>query len=173
MLRLILAFVDILLHRRGPQDVPSSRFLLWSLFATLLATDFAVLWWAGLSARWFVVDVLVIGLHVWFVWALLRLFNRQPRFRQTMTALLGAGVLLSALQAPLVRSVMEPPPDPQNPTLTLPGLLWFLIMIWSIDLSAFVFSRALERPYLLCLAIVLAYALLIQSLQVTLLQPVT
>jgi hypothetical protein len=36
-----------------------------------------------------------------------------------------------------------------------------------------VFSRALERPYLLCAAIVIGYFLLIRSLQITLLPPVT
>jgi len=171
VLRLFLAFVDIMLHRRGPDSIPSSPFLLWSLFALSLAADFVVLWIAGRSARWFAVDVLIFGLNVWFVWALLRTFNRQQRFRQTMTALLGAGVLLAVLQAPLVRSLVEAPPDPQNPALTLPRLLWLLLTFWSIDIGAFVFSRALERPYLLCIAVVIGYVLLIESLQVTLLQP--
>ena len=173
MLRLIFAFVDIMLHRRGPDSLPSSPFLLWALLATSVAADFAVLGLARQSARSFAVDVLVVGLNVWFVWALLRTFNRQSRFRQTMTALLGSGVLLTVLQAPLARSVLASPPDPQNPTLALPDLLWLIIWIWGIDISAFVFSRALERPYLLCIAIVIGYVLLIESLQATLLQPVT
>jgi len=119
------------------------------------------------------VSLLVTGLDIWFVWALLRTFNRQSRFRQTMTAMLGAEVLLGLLQAPLVRPLVEaPPPDPQNPTITLPGLLLLVILIWSIDISAFVFSRALERPYLLCAAMVIGYFLLIRSLQITLLQPI-
>jgi hypothetical protein len=173
VLRLIFAFVDIMLHRRGPDTLPSSPFLLSALFALAFAADFVVLALAGRSVRWFAVHVLVFGLNVWFVWALLRTFNRQTRFRQTMTALLGTGVLLTVLQAPLVRAMLEPLPDPQNPTLTLPRMLGLLIMIWSIDIYAFVFSRALERPYLLCIAVVIGYALLIESLQATLLQPVT
>jgi hypothetical protein len=173
VLRLIFAFVDIMLHRRGPDTLPSSRFLLWLLIALSIVADFLVLWLAGSSARSFAVTVLVAGFDIWFVWALLRTFNKQPRFRQTMTAMLGADVLLAALQVPLVRSVVETPqPDPQNPTLTMAGVLWLLILLWSIDITAFVFSRALERPYLLCVAIVVGYVLLIRSLQITLLQPV-
>jgi hypothetical protein len=173
VLRLILAFVDIMLHRRGPESLPSSRFLFWALFALSIVADSAILWLAGESARAFVVALLVAGLDIWFVWALLRTFNRQPRFRQTMTAMLGAELVLSILQAPLVRPLVEaPPPDPQNPTMTLPGVLLLLILVWSIDISAFVFSRALERPYVLCAAIVIGYFLLIRSLQITLLQPV-
>jgi hypothetical protein len=61
VLRLFLAFVDIMLHRRGPDSIPSSPFLLWSLFALSLAADFFVLWIAGRSARWFAVDVLIFA----------------------------------------------------------------------------------------------------------------
>jgi hypothetical protein len=173
VLRLILAFVDIMLHRRGPDSLPSSQFLLWTLLALSILADCAILWLARESGRAFAVSLLVTGFDLWFVWAVLRTFNRQPRFRQTMTAMLGADLLLAALQAPLVRSLVDsPPPDPENPTVTLTGVLWLAIIVWSIDISAFVFSRALERPYFLCVAIVIAYFLLIRSLQITLLQPV-
>ena len=171
MLRLFLAFVDIMLHRRGPDSIPSSPFLLWSLLALSLAVHFAINWWAGGSGRAAAVDVLVLGLDVWFVWALLRTFSKQPRFRQTMTALLGVDIVLSLLFAPVIPWLVAQ--DPQNPTLTLPVLLTVLAFVWAIDINAFVFSRALERPYLLCTAIVIGYALLIRSLQVTLLQPAT
>jgi hypothetical protein len=173
VLRLILAFVDIMLHRRGPDSLPSSQFLLWTLLALSILADCAILWLAGESARAFAVSLLVTGFDLWFVWAVLRTFNRQLRFRQTMTAMLGAELLLAALQAPLVRPLVEaPPPDPENPMITLTGVLWLAILVWSIDISAFVFSRALERPYFLCVAIVIAYFLLMRSLQITLLQPV-
>jgi hypothetical protein len=173
VLRLIFAFVDIMLHRRGPDGLPSSRFLLWALIAVSILADFVVLSLAGSSGRSFAVNVLVAGFNIWFVWALLRTFNKQVRFRQTMTAILGAGVLLTILQTPLVRAVVEAPaPDPQNPAVTLPNVLWFLIFVWAIDIQAFVFSRALERPYLLCIAVVLGYVLLIESLRLTLLRPV-
>lgn len=171
MLRLILAFVDIMLHRRGPQDLPSSRFLLWLLLAASLGVELAVTLWSGGSLLIVAVAVLVTALNVWFVWALLRTFNRERRFRQTMTALFGANVILTLLQAPIVPLIEVP--NPQEPVLTIPIFVTTLVFLWSIDISAFVFSRSLERPYLLCVAIVIAYSLLILSLQATLLQPVT
>jgi hypothetical protein len=45
--------------------------------------------------------------------------------------------------------------------------------LWSIDIMAFVLSRALERPYLLTLAIVIAYVFLIASLQLSLIPRTT
>ena len=174
MLRLILAFVDIMLHRRGPESLPSAPFLLWTLLALSILADAAILWLADESGRAFAVSLLVTGFDLWFVWAVLRTFNRQPRFRQTITAVLGAELLLAVLQAPLVRTLVEaPPPDPENPTVTLTGVLWLAILVWSLDISAFILSRALERPYLLCVAIVIAYFLLMRSLQITLLQPIS
>jgi len=173
VLRLIFAFVDIMLHRRGPDSLPSSQFLFWALLALSILADGIILWMAGEPGRAFAVSLLVTGFDLWFVWALLRTFNRQPRFRQTMTAMLGARVLLGVLQVPLVSALAKAPPDAQNPQVGFAGILWLLLLVWSIDISAFVFSRALERPYLLCAAIVIGYFLLIRSLQITLLPPVT
>ncbi len=170
MLRLIYAFVDVMLHRRGPDSLPSSSFLFWWLVALSLAVDFFILGLLQRPGRWFAVSALIFGLNVWFVWALLRTFNKQPRFRQTMTALLGANVILSLMQAPLMPLLKDS--DPQVEGITVPWALALVALVWALDISAFVFSRALERPYLLCIAIVIGYALLIESLRVTLLQPV-
>jgi len=170
VLALFLAFVDIMLHRRGPQDLPSSKFLFWTLLAASLGVELAVTFSNGGTALAATVAILVTGLNLWFVWALLRVFNRERRFLQTMTALLGADTILSLIHAPFVPFLELP--DPENPALTIPMVATTLVFLWSVDINAFVFARALERPYLLCVAIVIAYALLIVSLQATLLQPV-
>lgn len=170
MLRLIFAFVDIMLHRRGPEDLPSSRFLLWALLAAAVSVELALLAANGGTGRGVVVVLLVAFLDVWFVWALLRAFGRERRFTQTMTALLGVGTVLNLLGAPLVPLILaSATPEPQ---LTLPLILTALLGVWSIDIGAFVFARALERPYALCVAIMIAYALMIMTLQTTMLQPV-
>ena len=168
MLPLILAFVDIMLHRRGPEDLPASKFLLGLLLAASFGLELTITLWSGGSGRTVAVAALVTVLNLWFVWALLRTFGRERRFRQTMIAMLGADIVLSLLHAPVI-PVLEVP-DPERPTVTIPMLLTMLAFFWQIDISAFVFSRALERPYLLCVAIVVAYALLMLSLQATLLQ---
>jgi hypothetical protein len=180
VLRLILAFVDIMLHRRGPADLPSSRFLVWLLLAVSLGVELGVLYANDRSMREAAVSVLVTLLDVWFVWALLRTFNRQRRFRQTMSALLGTKTILNVLGAPLLpwlnastaASAASSTAAAAEPQITLPLLLTALLGIWSIDIAAFVFARALERPYLLCVAIMLGYVLLIVSLQTTLLGPI-
>ena len=173
MLRLIFAFVDIMLHRRGPDSLPSAPFLFWTLLVLSVAADLLVLWWAGGQVRVFAVSLLSTGFDLWFIWAVLRTFNRTARFRQTMTALLGAEVILSVLQAPLVRPLTETPPAvPQNQLVSLHDVLVLAILVWWIDINAFVLARALERPYLLCAALALGYFFLMQILQATLLRPI-
>ena len=171
MLRLIFAFVDIMLHRRGPDSLPSVPFLLWTLLVLSIVADWLVLWLNADPPRWFVVSLLVTGFDVWFIWGVLRAFSRTVRFRQTMTAILGAEVLLTILQAPLVLAE-APRQDAPNQTLTLLDVLSLLILVWWIDINAFVLARALERPYFLCVTLAIGYFFLIQSLQRTLLQPV-
>ena len=173
MLRLILVFVDIMLHRRGPEDLPSSQFLVWLMLAVATAVDLAISIANGGTAREAAVVVLIQFLDVWFVWALLRTFNRQRRFRQTMCALLGTETILNLAGAPLVPLLTASAAASTEPQITLPLLLTALLGVWSIDIAAFVFARAVERPYVLCVAIMLGYVLLIVSLQTTLLPSVS
>jgi hypothetical protein len=169
VLRLVLAFVDIMLHRRGPEDLPSSQFLVWLLLAVAVAVDLAILLANDGTPRAAGVAVLIQFLDIWFVWALLRTFNRQRRFRQTMCALLGTETILNLIGAPFIPLLAASATTSTQPEITLPLLLTALLGIWSIDIAAFVFARALERPYVLCVAIVLGYVLLIISLHTTLL----
>jgi hypothetical protein len=173
VLRLILAFVDIMLHRRGPQDLPSSQFLVWLLLAVAVGVNLGILFANDGTVRAAAVAILIQFLDVWFVWALLRTFNRQRRFRQTMSALLGTETILNLAGAPLVPLLEASAAASAEPQITLPLLLTALLGVWSIDIAAFVFARALERPYVLCVAIMLGYVLLIVSLQTTLLPSVT
>jgi hypothetical protein len=166
VLALLSVFVDIMLHRRGPDTLPSSGFLLWLLFGCVLATSLAIRAIDDLTPLGTLVTLLIAGFELWFVWAVLRAFGREPRFWQAMTAVLGTDLIFNVIRAPIV-PFFEPPTSAQQEL----SLAWFalaLLELWSIDVLAFVLSRALERPYLLCLAIVIAYVFLMASLELTL-----
>jgi hypothetical protein len=87
--------------------------------------------------------------------------------------LLGAETILNLAGAPLVPLLATSAAASEQPEITLPLLLTALLGIWSIDIAAFVFARALDRPYVLCVAIMLGYVLLIVSLQTSLLPPLS
>jgi hypothetical protein len=88
-----------------------------------------------------------------------------------MSDLLAAETIITLAGAPLAPlvSASTPASGSADQQLTFPLFLIFLLGVWSIDIAAFVFARAIERPYLLCVAIMLGYVLLIFSLQASLL----
>ena len=166
MLRLILAFVEIAFHRRSPADLPASR----GFFVAVLVIYVAL----GLvTARYFELvkypEVLVAFdtvLELAFILSVLRAFERARRFRQTAVAVLGVDTLLSLLTVPLMlwhRSLHVAKDEP-----TIPNFVLLLVQIWSIDVSAFILARALERPYVLGLALMLGYVLFSISVDATL-----
>jgi hypothetical protein len=166
VLRLILAFVEVAFHRRSPADFPASR----AFFAAVFVVYFGI----GLvSTRYLQVGkypelevTFETALGLAFIWSVLHAFQRERRFRQTAVAMLGADAFLNLLTVPLLiwhASLHAKPGE-----TTVPYILFLLVAIWSLDVSAFILSRALERPYVLAVAIMLGYLLLSVSARVTL-----
>jgi hypothetical protein len=88
-------FVDIVLWRRGPQDLPASSLLLAMSIAAYVAVSVVQLALLGETAvTWFffvVVDPLLLAGWVWLV---LKLFGHAERFGQTAAAVFGTGAVL-------------------------------------------------------------------------------
>jgi hypothetical protein len=98
MLEIFRLFLDIVLWRRGPQDVPRSHLVLAIAVLAYVAVSAVQLaitnedqtrYVAGL-----IVEPLLIGGWIWLV---LAIFGRRARFGQTLAAIFGAYALLSLL----------------------------------------------------------------------------
>jgi hypothetical protein len=172
VLRLVSAFVDIAFHRRGPDTLPASSFLLGLtvaayVFVFALTLEFAERVPLVLVAAFAINTVLSVLL----TWALLRAFERERRLKQTMTALFGIDALLSALMLPilfLARSL-----DQSGSETIVAEVLYTIVLVWSIDVTGFVFGRAIERPYFLGLAFAIGFWLLLNALNASMFPPVT
>jgi len=167
VLRLIPVILGITVHRRGPDELPSSPFLLLLLLA---ASEFAQLVTLRIAAApddAILVMLFAVALDFLFVWAVLVVFDRRQRFWQTMSAFLGAGVVLNTISALLVawNQSLEAPAD----ATTAPEVLLQLLQVWSVDIGGFLLSRAIDRHYALGVVIMLGYVLLSTSLLSTLL----
>ncbi len=155
MWRLCLTFADIALHRRGPDVLPASQFLL----GLVLAVYFAV----GIFAQGFnepagvaVVDmVLDRVVYLGFIWLVLDLFKKRRRFMQTAAAAVGVDVLMNVVSLPLLlwNDALQAPPK----EVTLPSVLMLGVVLWSIDVGGFIVARALSKPYIVGLCIVIVY----------------
>ena len=98
MSQFLKVFLDIVLWRRGPQDLPASNLLLGIAFAAYVAVSAVQLSLLRESAAtWLVFLVLDPVLLTSCVWLLLRLYGHPERFPQTAAAVLGTGALLGLL----------------------------------------------------------------------------
>ena len=166
MLRLIFAFVEIALHRRGPDELPASRFLFGVVLVAYLTVAFATLHLGAGVTHPILLLIVDTAFSLTFIWSVLKAFDRERRFKQTASALLGTDTLLNVMSMPLI--VWSKSLEGTGGDSSVVAILFALLAIWSIDISGFVLSRALDRAYFLGVAIMLGYVLLSISLRLSL-----
>ncbi len=172
MLSLIIAFVDIALHRRGPDKLPASQFFFVLVLIVSVAVELVELLIAQVGERTLVLTLFDVVVDLAFVWAVLKAFGRERRFLQTATAILGTDALLNVLSLPLVLwNHALPSPETQTLASAVIFVLFLVLTFWSIDISGFVLARAIERSYLIGVTIMLAYVMLSLSLRAQLIAP--
>lgn len=163
---LFKAFIDICLFRKGPQDLPASRFLLG---LALILNVLASLILAGLDvdlSRALLQSLTAPAVLTLFLFGLLVLFRRAGRFKQTLTAAIGCDALITLLAIPLVLVSLAFPA-----TRTFAGLLIFALMLWGIAVTGHIVRQALETPYLAGLVLALAYTALSYRIMMALFPP--
>ena len=152
MLRLLQTFFDIAVWRKGPQDLPASRFLATLVLCVYIATRLisTQLLHLRLSSAVPVVAVDVLMLLGW-LWAVLVFFSRRHRFLQTATSLLGIGVLFGAIN--IVARGVQLATDPSGDLL----LFWQGLMFCALALiMGRIFMQALDRGLLTGIALTMA-----------------
>ena len=154
--RLGLVFADIALHRRGPEHLPSSGFLFSLLLIMYLVASVVATQIAEPLARAVGMVLFDTALYVGFIWLLLSALSHPDRFLQTASAIFGAQTLLTLIGIPVLMMAGF-----ENGELESPNAgtwLFLLLILWSIDIAAFVLSRALQRSYVVGVMIVLGYS---------------
>lgn len=156
MLALLDAFFQIVMRRRGPEDLPDSQFLLSVALGGYMVAQVpvaAILYgWTGAAMLAILTDTALLAVCFW---ALLQATRHVARYRRTLTALLGSGALLALPQAPLVflsKLATAAGQTPVGPTLGLLALLF-----WSIVVQAHIAARALSSTFGVGLAVAIVY----------------
>jgi hypothetical protein len=171
MFALLQAFLQIALRRLGPEDLPDSRFLMGvALVGYVLAqVPIAVLLhgWEFSAARAIAADALLLA---GFFWVMLWASGRLSRYRRTLSALLGAGALLTVMQWPLVWWWKMGAAEGEGPIGATVGLL--AMMVWSILIQAHIAARALSSPFGAGMLVAVAYFLLNYEITAQLAPPV-
>jgi hypothetical protein len=109
------------------------------------------------------------ALYCVFIWAVLKSFNQEKRIPQTATALFGTDTLLNIVSLPLLSwtQALEAAGVPS----TTPQMFLLLLLFWGIDIAGHILSRAIGRPYVFGVFIVIGYVLLSTSLRISLFPP--
>ncbi len=139
---------DLMLFKRGPQDLPHSPGLLAALcvvsFAldTYIASQFQVVPDAAPRVAFSLAMLLALP------WVALRLANLDARYAQTATALVATSMLFTVLTVPVLLGVGKLPEDPKDLTAgqALLGWLSLLLMGWQLAVRGHIFRHALELP---------------------------
>lgn len=163
MWRLGLTFVDIALHRRGPDVLPASQFLLGVVLVGYFLVGLATLELDTAPSRAIVLLVFDRALYLGSAWIVLNAFDKRRRFLQTAIALVGADTFLNLVSLPLLfwDDALGAPPAQIN----VPRALFLIVILWSIDIGGFIIAKALSRPYIVGLLIVIVYVFLSMALR--------
>lgn len=146
MLALLKYFWSLCLLRAKPQDAPASHALLTLTFiANLLVGGVLLSGTFGGVARATTAALADNLLLMGFVWLLLRWRGWSPRFVQTVTALLGSGLILGLISFPLQMGIG---PDPQqNQVAVWVGLFLLLLLVWIHLVMGHIFRHTFELPF--------------------------
>jgi hypothetical protein len=156
-------FLDIVLWRRGPQDLPSSRLLLELTAAAYVAVSAVQLALLGESGpAWLVFVVLDPILLTGGTWLLLKLFAHPERFLQTATAVLGTGAVLGLLLfLPLQGILSMLDVGPESPAAGVFALL--LVVVFAL-VTGRILQLATDSSLFTGIALSLTYFMLINLL---------
>ena len=156
-------FVDIVLWRRGPQDLPASSLLLGisvAAYVAVSAVQLALL--SETAATWLlfiVVDPLLLGAWVWLV---LQLYGHRERFVQTVSAVFGTGAVLGVgLYLPLQLIVTG---LGYEPTSGLAQFFALLLVVAFALVTGRIIKLATDSNLFTGIAVSLTYFLLINYL---------
>jgi hypothetical protein len=155
--------LDIVLWRRGPQDLPASSLLLAiavAAYVAVSAVQLALL--SETAATWFfflVIDPLLLGGWLWLV---LRLHGHAERFLQTAAAVFGTGAVLGlGLYLPLQLIITGLGYDPTSGLAQFFALV--LVVVFAL-VTGRIIKLATDSNLFTGIAVSLTYFLLINYL---------
>jgi len=142
--KILLRFIDICRLRAGPQDLPTSKFL---MTITLLAYGLlVVLLTAGDQGPGVAVQVAVVATLTLAGLAYIVLWVRDftERYVQLLTAMAGCGVLLELIRWPLVLMQQYGANDGGSFFVVTAAILLWGLLVWEVAIIANIFKHGLD-----------------------------
>jgi len=142
MQALIFRFFDICILRAGPQDLPSSLFLL-RLVVVVSATVgvFLNLPTEGFSQS-LAISLFNVVLLTTFLYIGLKLRDKLPRFRQSLTAMMGTNIIIGLVMMPFMFALVSAKFDGESSPVALQ--MFLLILVWDITVFAHIIRHSFD-----------------------------
>jgi hypothetical protein len=157
MASILKLYLDIALLRRGPEDLPASKSVLYWTLAAFVALNalLTVAFRPGVE-NWLPQLLVSVGFTLLWYRVLLAVFGRAERYLQTMTAVLGFGCIITPVILPAA-GAMAPYMEVKQPGQSMPLIVLLLIplFVYLIYVSARILRAAIERPMFQCVMLVL------------------
>jgi hypothetical protein len=144
---LFSVIVDILLLRRGPEQLPASSVLLAAVVGVYLVISSLVAVSVSVQDRNWPLELL-IGTTTMMIWyrVALQLAKKRERFQQTMTAMFGVSTIFAPLLVPLLNSAQMQILAKQQPS-QFTAMLALFLMVWLIVVFVRIVRSAFEWPW--------------------------
>jgi len=134
---------QIVLLRRGPEDLPESSFLLWIVGLLYGVINVISVLLVDVGERAFLLLLADFILFVGWATLVLIFFGMKSRLTRTLTALFGAGSLLQLLSLPL--SLGLDPAQQQDWFMTLRLLGFLVVLLWAVAVYGHIIARAIGK----------------------------
>ena len=157
MWQLAAALIEIALRRRGPDALPDSSFLVFFLLAVeILATLAAIVVNGGVTGTILILLAADTALFFSFVFAVLSFFRLERRYRQTVSAMLGANIVVLIVYLPVALGALALGVDlNETPMLVVRYVLYY----WGVFIGGSVLARSLSQPLIVGLMFEMLYVL--------------
>lgn len=163
--------VDIVLLRRGPQDMPSDWNLLAVLAALYLIVHFMQATVVASTSAALAQAALATGLLAVYARTILQVSGCLPRLVQTLTALFAVGTLASliligptAVMGPIFEQLAQGV-DPKTIQVPLFAVLAAIVVsIWLVIANAHIFRHAVDKSMGIGVLIAIGYEILLPVL---------
>jgi hypothetical protein len=147
--------VDIILLRRGPEQLPASSALLAVVVGIYMAISAMVVASVSTQDRNWPAELIIgtVSMLAWYQVAL-RLAKKRERFAQTMTAMFGVSTIFAPLLMPMLNTVATQVQAKEQPSQFM-TLLSLFLLVWLIVVFVRIVRAAFEWPWPAALLLVM------------------
>lgn len=150
--------VDIILLRRGPEQLPASR----TLLVLMIVLNFVgSLIWAGVvsvpAIDAMLQSLIACGVMLlWYHWAL-HIAQKRERYLQTLTALFGVSAMFLPVLMPLVGAMLPylEKADPNSPPPAVLMIMTMVVLFWGLLVNVRIVRVAFETNWVGAILLVL------------------